>query len=74
MEKEIVVAVVTLLNAGSVFATRNVMFVAQLSSSFKILEMGISLGYEALPTGSLCQAAPTPRCLSTVFLPRFTPH
>lgn len=74
MEKEIVVAVVTLLNAGSVFATRNVMFVAQLSSSFKILEMGISLGYEALPTGSLFQAAPTPRCLSTVFLPRFTPH
>lgn len=65
MEKEIVVAVVTLLNVGSAFATGNVMFVAQLSSSFKILEMRIFWVYEALPAGSLCQATPTLRCLSS---------
>lgn len=71
------VAVLILLNAGSAFAMGGVRLVAQGSSSFEILEMGTSLGYEALPAGSLCQATPTPRCLSAVdgvFLCHFTAH
>lgn len=80
MEKDLIVAVLILLiflNAGSAFAVGDVRLVAQVCSSFEILEMGISLVHEALPAGSLCQATPTPQCLSTVhgaFLPHFTAH
>lgn len=73
MEKDMTVVVLILLNAGSAFAMGGVRLVAQVSSSFKILEIGTSLGYETLPAGTLCQATPTPRCRSAVnggvFLP-----
>lgn len=70
-----ILILLTLLNAGPAFAMGGVRLVAQVSSSFEMLEMGTSLGYEALPVGSLCQATPTLKCLGTVngaFLPHFT--